>query len=138
MGRGHLCVAIHIGERIRVDGEHFEGAFTDADAVLDQEVDELVAVDEGDRSGPAREGDLLPVLFEKREVAMMVPREGVKKVERATEGVEVLTLDRTLVTLGLDDLANRGDAEFDLRNNVHATVVRAARHLDILVVHLLQ
>ena len=137
MGRGHLCVAIHIGERIRVDGEHFEGAFTDADAVLDQEVDKLVAVDEGDRSGPAREGDLLRALREARGGDDGAP-DGVEPVERATEGVEVLTLDRTLVTLGLDDLANRGDAEFDLRNNVHATVVRAARHLDILVVHLLQ
>ena len=63
-GWGHLCVPIHIGERIRVDRQHLERALADADAVLDQQVDELVAVNERDRRGAAGEGGFLRALRE--------------------------------------------------------------------------
>lgn len=53
-----LNIPFQVGERVRVDGEHLEGALADTDSMRDQEVDEFVAVDECDRGRPAGEGRL--------------------------------------------------------------------------------
>ena len=73
-----------------------------------------------------------------REVVTMVPRDGVEAVERTTERVEVLALDRAAVALDLYDLADRRDPEFDIADHVDAAVARPCGDVYVLVVHLLK
>lgn len=114
--------------------EEFDGAFADADGVFNEEVDEFVAVDEGDGGGAGGECGFDGAAGEIGG-GDDGAAQGVEAVEGAAEGVEVFALDGAAVSFGLDDFADGGDAEFDFGDDVDAAVVGACGHFDVLVIH---
>ena len=63
--RGHRStVFLDGGNGVRVDFQQFYRPFADADAVFDEEVEQLLAIDKRDRGGSRSEGGILSALRE--------------------------------------------------------------------------
>ena len=113
--RGHCSIVFIDGSNcVRVDFQQFYRPLADADAVFDEEVDQLLAIDKRDRGGSRSEGGILGALREPRRCNDRSPN-CVEAVKRASKCIEILSLYRATVALGLNDLADRGDADLNVR-----------------------